>query len=102
MKAKVRDDVRHKAITACGGIQFNIVEFVDVPKWAEAEAKRNPYLTIEVAEPKETAAEEKVRKAEAKKVAAKEKADAKKAAAKEKAEAKKETVTEEKEKSAKE
>jgi len=88
MKAKVKDDIRHKAITACGGIQFNVVEFIDVPKWAEAEAKRNPYLEIEVIKLKETAVEEKARKAAAKKMATK------KAAAKAKKASKLEKVPE--------
>ena len=49
MRAKVKQDSRLSAITACAGVQFSKHHWTDVPPDRIAEALANPFLDIEVA-----------------------------------------------------
>lgn len=46
MEARVSDDCRWSTITALGGMEFTRSEWRVVPFGREAEAKRNPHLTL--------------------------------------------------------
>lgn len=48
MRVKVRQSHRYQTVVAFSGKEYNKHEFRDVPEGCEEEAKRHPYLEVEI------------------------------------------------------